>query len=205
VIGKLVDSLEYLASQQRLLSEKQAVEVADLQRQFVDNQDEQIELGDIPYEQYAREPSITSEDLAEDSLTHLFYWRDRLEEKQAHAVRQLAKIKLWLSEQEDEIQKKIDWHEEGLRIFLANHGDQTQKLINGTIGKRAGSARVDITDEIEFFEWLKEQEGQAHLRRIVATPDKKEIMTYIKTSGEIPPGTSHEVGPDTLSIKKPKK
>lgn len=135
---------------------------------------------------------------AEAHLRALRYWRTCRTEAEAHAEAEMYRIKTWLDAETSRIDRRIQWHEGGLRAFLEQTGKKTVKLIYGTLKRIAGRARVDCTDFLAFKRW--NDLNDVALVRVKMEPDKKAITTYIKETGEIPDGCDLVTGEDTFKI-----
>ena len=150
------------------------------------------EIPEAAYED--RECLVPSEEVAENHLEYLHYWKRLRAARQAHAQKQLDKVQTWLDRELEPIDRKIAWHERGLKTYLWTTGKKTLRLINGTLKRIAGRERVEITDEARLPE--------SFFRiKTVRTPDKKAILSHIRQSGEIPDGTDLVRNEDTLKIE----
>ena len=159
---------------------------------------EAVKLDDLEVDlNYEQTPVISSQDLAEGHLRYLAHWQRQRQEREDHARQQIEKVQLWLEREQERIDCKIHWHEEGLKAFLWQSGKKSIRLIHGTLRRLQGRERIEITDEATF---LAQAPANLITERLIRTPDKKAILNHIHLTGEIPPGTDLVRGEDTLHI-----
>jgi len=141
-----------------------------------------------------------STSIANDRLRALDYWLRELEEQRKIAATERTRIDSWLESQERRIQKRIDWCETTLRLFLEGTGKKSMSLPYGKLQRRAGRERIDVVLEDTFVDWA-EKSGNEQLLRTTVKPDKGAILAYVKTTGEEPPGVELNKGDESFSAK----
>ena len=155
----------------------------------------------LPVEYELQECIVSDETLAEDALRHLDYWEGQLAAKQAHYDRERARIDRWFDRQKEKIGKRMEWHSHGLEVFMRTRKLKTCTLAHGTLRYRDGRPSITVDDEETFLMWAIQQETpDGDLYQEKRVPDKKKILAYIKTCGEIPPGCDHIIGPGRVTI-----
>ena len=159
---------------------------------------EAYRLDDIeaPFD-YEQPPNTPSTDRAEEHLRLLSYWRRERQERQAHAQLQAERIALWLERMLERIDRKVAWHERALQGYLYQTGKKSVRLVHGSIARRKGRERVEVTDEARFLDTAP---SDLIRQQVLRQPDKKAILAHIRSSGEIPHGIDLVRGDDTLHI-----
>jgi len=146
------------------------------------------------------EPDIAQEQEAERHLRAVAYWRGKLAHIEAHAEAERMRIDQWCEMESRKIERRIQWHEGGLFVFLQALGKSTWKGIYGTIKRISGRERIDVLQAEVFQDWA-EKTGHKGLLRVKVEPDKQAIGAWIKGhSGELPPGVDIVVGSDTYKV-----
>ena len=109
------------------------------------------------------------------------------EEIERVATDESALIESWRKSEQERFEKKQSWLCWNLQQFLAGTGEKTIRLAHGTIKERMGRDKVDIADLDKFVKIA----GKYHLLRTYPErqePDLNAVLSYIKRTGEIPPG-----------------
>ena len=149
-------------------------------------------------EQYESEPeSIKAEGRAEDHLRCLSYWQRERKRIETAFECEIAKIEERASKLLEQVDRKIAWHETGLRAWLWSTGAKSIKLLNGTLKRIKGRERIEILDEETF---LSQAPPELISERIVRRPDKKAILARIKETGELPPGIDLVRSEDSFKV-----
>ena len=138
---------------------------------------------------------IESEERAEEHLRTLAYWQAEAARIKDHADREVDKIEKWREAENEKIQRKIDWHEQGLRGFLWQSGAKTISLINGKLKRIKGRDRVEIPDVDAFV-----SQAPGEFLNVKTIPDKTSVMAHIKETGEIPDGVDLVTGEDSFKV-----
>lgn len=169
------------------------------------------EIGDLPDmpepdESGAIPPAFIPDDsIAEDTLRWLAYWYAERERVQTMAARERLRIDTLERAQLERIERRIAWHEGGLRNFLAALGKRAWKGLRGSVSLRAGRERVEVADEVSFRVWADQQPVDTYnaLVKTTTAPSKSGIAEWIKGegAGEVPPGVELVRGDDTLAVK----
>ena len=73
-------------------------------------------------------------------------------------------------------------------------------LSNGKIGKRKQRDKVEVIDEVKFFEWHQEN-ANGEMVKVVEKPIKSGVMNYLKETGECPPGIEYIEGKPQLYVR----
>ena len=133
-------------------------------------------------------------------LRALDYWLRELEEQREIAATERTRIDMWLESQERRIQKRIDWCETTLRLYLEGTGKKSMSLPYGKLQRRAGRERIDVVLEDTFVDWA-EKSGNEQLLRTTVKPDKSAILAYVKATGEEPPGVELNKGDESFTAK----
>ncbi len=76
-------------------------------------------------------------------LRALDYWLRELEEQREIAATERTRIDSWLESQERRIQKRIDWCETTLRLYLEGTGKKSMSLPYGKLQRRVGRERIE--------------------------------------------------------------
>ena len=135
-------------------------------------------------------------------LRALDYWLRELEEQREIAATERTRIDLWLESQERRIQKRIDWCERTLRLFLEGTGKKSMSLPYGKLQRRAGRERIDVVLEDTFVDWAEKSGNEQLLKaRTTVKPDKAAILAYVKTTGEEPPGVELNKSDESFTAK----
>lgn len=143
--------------------------------------------------------SVAMEQQAEQSLRAVRYWRTEIERINAHAEAEAARIVDWATAEVKKLERRVQWHEQGLFAYLESTGKKTVKLINGTLKRLAGRERTEVDAE-KFIPWA-ENGGHADLVRVKVEPIKKAISQWVKANGgELPPGVDIQMGDDSYSV-----
>jgi hypothetical protein len=166
-------------------------------------------IGDLPDmpepdESGAIPPAFVPDDsIAEDTLRWLAYWYAERELVQTMAARERLRIDTLERAQLERIERRIAWHEGGLRAFLAALGKRAWKGLRGSVSLRAGRERVEVADETAFYSWAVQQPVDTYNTLVKTTPSKSGIAAWIKGegAGEVPPGVELVRGDDTLAVK----
>ncbi len=173
--------------------------------------DDAWELDDMPDLPEPGEDGVTppqfipSDQIANDTLRHLGYWYAERERVQLQASRERARIDELERRQLASIERRIAWHEGGLRAFLDATGKRAWRGLQGSLSWRAGRERVEVQDEAAFLAWAdtQDEDAQEQLVKTTTAPSKSGIAAWIKGegAGEVPAGIELMRGEDTLSIK----
>ena len=116
-----------------------------------------------------------------------------------HAEREQDRVNTWLKSETSRIDRRIVWHEGGLRVFLVQAGKRSLRLINGTLRFLKGRERIDVLDAEKFLTWAKEHAPA--LIRVKEEADKRAIFDHIKACGEVPEGCDLVVSEDKFQVK----
>jgi len=137
--------------------------------------------------------TVEAEEGANKSLRAVRYWRAEARKVAFQAQTEVDRIKAWEERELARLDRRIAWHEEGLRAFLWGTGKKTLKLAFGTLKRTAGRDRVVVEDAPAFL-----QAAGPDLVRVKTDPDKAAILRHIKATGEIPEGCDLVQGEDTF-------
>ena len=157
------------------------------------------EDGTIP-PQFIPDPQI-----AEDTLRWLAYWYGERERVVEMATRERMRIADLERRQLERIDRRIAWHEGGLRSFLLATGKRAWKGLRGAVSFRTGRERVEVQDEAAFLAWADTlpAEQEHEVVRTTVAPSKSGIAAWIKDAGagELPPGVELVRSEDALVVK----
>jgi phage host-nuclease inhibitor protein Gam len=103
------------------------------------------------------------------------------------ASEETALIESWRKNELDRLDKKRSWLCWNLSQFLKSTQEKTIRLAHGTIKERMGRDKVDITN-IDVFLKVGAKYGLLRTYPEHKEPDLNAVLTYIKRTGEIPPG-----------------
>ena len=133
-------------------------------------------------------------------LRALDHWLRELEEQREIAATERTRIDGWLESEERRIQKRIDWCETTLRLYLESTGNKSMSLPYGKLQRRAGRERIDVVLEDTFINWAQNS-GNEQLLRTAIRPDKGAILAYVKSTGEEPPGVELNESDESFTAK----
>ena len=106
----------------------------------------------------------------------------------------------WFEKQSTSLLKRINWHEESLRGYIAITGKKTVKLINGTIKTRSGSESTVITDEEAFMAWARKHNTELINEKTTYSPAKKAIKDSVSAGGQMPDGVEFVTGEPSFKV-----
>ena len=139
---------------------------------------------------------IAGESNAEDHLQWLNHHRSELWRVLCHSEAETDKIEAWRIQQDQQICRRIAWHERCLEAWFKSTGAKSANLINGKLENIKGRERVEIIDEDAIpLEYKNET--------ITYAPNKKRILKTLKETGEIVPGTEVVRREDHIKIDTP--
>lgn len=91
------------------------------------------------------------------------------------------------------LQRKLDFIAWQLQQFAQGTGEKTIRLVRGVLKMRQGRDRCEISDESAFLKVA----GRLGLLRTVpaeSKPDLTSLVSYVKRTGEVPPGVNYIPG-----------
>lgn len=140
--------------------------------------------------------TVTSEEIAEDTLEVIAYWANKAEAIKRHAQQRAQRIEEWRQGELEKIERKIAWHEHGLERLLATRKAKTINLINGTLKRRAGREYIRLPDSLDeqnqIFQSLSISHPDLVERKVQLKLDKAKAIKHIRDTGEIPDGLDVE-------------
>ena len=89
-------------------------------------------------------PDIALEDQANKSLRAVKFWNAEREHLEQQVKDEVGRLQLWLKTEQDRIDRRIRWHEDGLRDFLVRSGKRSVKLAYGAIKWSGGRKSIKI-------------------------------------------------------------
>ena len=148
-------------------------------------------------------PEIARDEQAEYHLRSLKRHHDNLAAVQSRFDTEIARLMARSNRELQKIQRRISWHEGGLKAYYTNKGQKRLVLANATLSSVKGRPSVDVRDPELLETWCVEtgRADAAELFRRTVSPDKKKILAYIKETGEEPPGCRLSTGDDTFKVK----
>ena len=131
---------------------------------------------------------------AEQHLKCIRYWQKKAAEFDAHADAEIERVNAWRESRKKSPEWQQQFHLRCLENWFKDDERKTARLINGTVKKFSGRERIEITDE--------EQIPQAFLRATTTySPDKKHIISHIRSTGDIPNGCDLVRGEDSVKVE----
>jgi hypothetical protein len=103
------------------------------------------------------------------------------------ATDETALIESWRNCELERLEKKRSWLCWNLHQFLNGTGEKTIRLAHGVIKERMGRDKVEIID-IDVFLKVGTKYGLLRTYPERQEPDLNMVSSYIKRTGEIPPG-----------------
>uniref|UniRef100_A0A6M3KY59 Putative host-nuclease inhibitor protein n=1 Tax=viral metagenome TaxID=1070528 RepID=A0A6M3KY59_9ZZZZ len=142
-------------------------------------------------------PDIALEDQANKSLRAVKFWRKEQDRLEQQVKDEVGRLQLWLKTEQDRLDRKIRWHEDGLHDFLVRSGKKSIKLAYGVIKWVKGRDKVEVLDMAALEIWAQNNGLGVRVKR---EADKLAIAKHIKETGEIPDGTDLVAGEDTFTV-----
>jgi hypothetical protein len=143
---------------------------------------------------------IDSDEQAEYHLRRLKDYRDEYQTVQDRFDTEIARLMARSERELAKIQRRILWHEGGLKAYYLQSGQKRLVLANATLSSSKGRERIEVDNAGSLTLWAAEN-GMGELLRTTTVPDKAAIMAYVKNTGEEPPGTRIERGEDAFKVK----
>jgi len=146
---------------------------------------------------------LRSDEMAEHHLRKLKGHQDEYEEVQGRFDTEIARLMARADRELQKIERRISWHEGGLKAYYVRKGQKRLVMANATLSSIKGRPSVDVPNPELLETWCVET-GRAEvddLFRRTKSPDKKKIMAYIKETGEEPPGCRMMTGADSFKVK----
>ena len=124
--------------------------------------------------------------------------------RQAEAAFAVIEARLQAIRQKHE--RKAQWFRSLVEAWAVEHRGEvvrgkakSRDFLAGSVGFRAKAEAVKVTDEAALLEWA----GANHrdLVRMKMEVDKKALASFVKSTGEIPPGVDVEPATETVVVK----
>jgi len=171
----------------------------------LDDEKELIEEQDGTLAGFVDQEPVVNLEAAESSLEKIAYWQAVMKRDEEIARVRMDKIQLWLSRRAEMVQKKIDWHQHIITEYMKVTNTRKLDLPSGKVNTTKGRKRVEIVDEGDFMRWAEERGEPGYIPFMLPPkepkPDKKQIMEYIKETGEEPPGVELVTSGDKVNFK----
>ena len=134
----------------------------------------------------------------------VLYWvgsMDREEQELLEYQKQeIERIKRFTSLKVKSLHKKRSFFETALEGYFSTCKGKSLSLSNGKIGKRKQRDKVEVIDEVKFFEWHQEN-ANGEMVKVVEKPIKSGVMNYLKETGECPPGIEYIEGKPQFYVR----
>jgi phage host-nuclease inhibitor protein Gam len=135
---------------------------------------------------------------AELTLTALQKLQDELDGVNKLADDEVQLIEEYRTKEVERLVKKMSWLATNLEVYARSTDEKTIRLPHGVLKLRQGRDRIEIENIAEF---LKVAKNYGLLRSIPSKeePDLLATLSYVKKTGEIPPGTKYIPGTTNFS------
>ena len=134
------------------------------------------------------------------SMRAVRYFRRRQDAFKTQCQAEIGRIQHLMNDELDRLERRIAWHEQGLRSFLWASGEKTIKTVYGKLKRIAGREKVEVGDFGAFKAWTENSDNR-DLVRVKEEPDKTAIAKHIKATGEIPEGVDLVKGDDSFKVE----
>lgn len=120
----------------------------------------------------------------DNDINILLSKRKKLEDKISYNDEMITKNTEFWNNKTESVKKSMIWIDEHIKHYIKNSNKKTLDLPNGIIRKRVTQTCEYPTNDI-MLEFAKKN----HIQYIITEkPNKKNILKYIKETGEIPEG-----------------
>ena len=152
---------------------------------------------------------------AENHLRAMAWHQAEIDEVDAHADAEIAKIEAWRERRHRQPNRKIKWHEYSVkawaRRWFRDNGKSKLDLAYGTVRRTKGRESIKVHSEQALDEWtLSLRDGKPLDKRYMdmvwrysKKPDLAGIKKYIQETGEIPSGADLVDGEDSFTVTLP--
>lgn len=117
---------------------------------------------------------------ADSHIDYLLYKKKELEKKIEYNNEQIMKTDEFWTRKSEKVQKSIDWIDNAIREFVSRRDRKTFDMPNGVVRKRIVKS-VSYPDSETLLKFSKENNIPT---KIIEQPIKKEILDYIKSTGD---------------------
>ena len=156
------------------------------------------------------EKPITEAMEAEEAIEYVLYWEKQKDKVNEHIRKLKEKTQNYETAEISRIDRKIDYHTQRLRSYTANEikfkKSKSVNLASGRLSLRKKASEISIFDEMAFRQWTVTCPTGSSLMKItteeVVKIDKKEVRSYIESTGNIPDGTSVVEHEDKFKIEE---
>ena len=132
------------------------------------------------------------------TLSALQKLQDELDNVNKLANEEFRMIEEYRQKEAERIGKKMNWLALNLEKYARSTDEKTIRLPHGVLKLRQGRDRIEIDDKLKFLEAAKKY-GLLRTTPAKDEPDLVAALSYVKKTGEIPPGTKYIPGTTNFS------
>ena len=168
--------------------------------QSVNNEAEEI-LNMDESEAEARTLGYVNDD---QKCNDVLYWCAMIDRDEAEIIKyrndEMERIKRFTDAKLKTLNRKRSFFKTALEQYFNTCKGKSLSLSNGKIGKRKQRDKVEVIDEVKFFEWHQEN-ANGEMVKVVEKPIKSGVMNYLKETGECPPGIEYVEGKPQFYVR----